>query len=643
MDDTFWGRGTGSPASSYHSTRQFSPWSVCSISISEVQNQVGLFHHSIGGPAFLSPLYASHAVTPLLALLALSESSPQLVLQTLRTLNSIADAHSLSTPDQSRAGASLSDLLYTDDVLRNLAVLILQTSPSMITHQQINLVAVLVSKTCLEGVHRTLLVRSGVLDALAAKLAAWVAATLVYPSSGEQKQSRTWVMPDGNICLRNARLSSILHAISTILQHSPSRASHLVNTPCLSSVFQKLDTDVRAVCEKATAALLAGTKVDSISPSTFMETMLPSLPMSQYRPALEHPMGFPPLDPIKVQGKQSQWPRCISSAVEIFSGTGLEHVSEDESPLVSWLMHVSRVFDEVTSLTAVRLLATLYGLGLVKKSRDSAIALLVVPPLVHMLDKDLKISQNCLHPFDNSMVTPLSNIIKEEAPAVLAMLAVNNPKAQKAAADAGAIKKLSQLLKETYESVPASSSSTLWSSQPVEPTATPTRDEISRLGATGISRSAYHSIKVRETTLVAFAALASDKDEYRKVMIDNGVITFIIRTLRAEDTFFAPPSSGVESFNYENIEQKASYAHCREAILAACGAARALSRSVSTLRTSLMDAGLTAPLFVLLRCNDMGLKVAATAVVCNLVLEFSPMREVSKVRMTYPRQQLIQA
>ena len=41
-----------------------------------------------------------------------------------------------------------------------------------------------------------------------------------------------------------------------------------------------------------------------------------------------------------------------------------------------------------------------------------------------------------------------------------------------------------------------------------------------------------------------------------------------------------------------------------------------------------MDAGLAAPLFLLLKHQDVDLQIAATAVVCNLVLDFSPMRDV---------------
>ncbi|KAL9125147.1 MAG: hypothetical protein Q9217_005604 [Psora testacea] len=579
-----------------------------------------------GGPAFLAPIHASLAVPPLLALLTTSESSPQLVVQILRTLNNIADSHCLSTTNQSKTDASLSTLLYTDSILRNLSVLVLQSSPSIATQQQITLIAALISKTCLEEYHRTLLVHTGVLDALAVKLTAWVATTLALPGNGERTPSSTWVMPDGNIYLRNARLSSILHTIGVIIQHSPSRASHFLNSPCLASMFQKFDTDFRAAYEKATASLPAGIKAGYKPPLTFVETLLPSLPTLHPRSASDHSVGFPPLDPIKVQGRQSQWSRCLSSAVEIFSSHGPEHVGENESPLVPWLMHVSRVFDEVTSLMSVRLLAILYRLRLVKKSRDPTIALLIVPPLVHLLDKDLRISQNALHPFDSSVPTSIGDIIREEVPAVLAMLTINNQRTQNAAADAGAFQKLSQLLKESYEPVAGGLSSAMWSSEPSGPTVALNSPETSRLGPTGISPAAYHFTKVRETTLVALAALASEKDDYRKAIIDNGVIPLIIRTLGAEDVNSAA-SSSVESPYGEDIERKAIYGNCREAILAACGATRALSRSVSTLRTSLMDAGLTAPLFVLLRCQDMELKVAATAVICNLVLEFSPMRE----------------
>ncbi len=119
---------------------------------------------------------------------------------------------------------------------------------------------------------------------------------------------------------------------------------------------------------------------------------------------------------------------------------------------------------------------------------------------------------------------------------------------------------------------------------------------------------------------MALAAIAPFKDDYRKAIIQNGVVPFVIESLKPYEV--SPSAITGES-------SKTPSGNPVAVLLAACAAARALSRSVIILRTSLIDAGVAMPLFALLKHHDMEVQIAATAVVCNLVLEFSPMRDVS--------------
>jgi len=72
---------------------------------------------------------------------------------------------------------------------------------------------------------------------------------------------------------------------------------------------------------------------------------------------------------------------------------------------------------------------------------------------------------------------------------------------------------------------------------------------------------------------------------------------------------------------------------------AACQCARALCRSVSVLRTSVVDSGLGNTLFDIIKTpkEDRRVQVAALAGICNILNDFSPMRV---VRMSYARNKI---
>ncbi|PWZ00575.1 ARM repeat-containing protein [Testicularia cyperi] len=113
------------------------------------------------------------------------------------------------------------------------------------------------------------------------------------------------------------------------------------------------------------------------------------------------------------------------------------------------------------------------------------------------------------------------------------------------------------------------------------------------------------AIRLREACLTALASLTFQQDELRRKLLDTvqpSVLPMVVSSL----TF---PAMGVR--------------------VAACRLTRALSRSISILRTSIVDAGVAPKLVAMLKSADEeeAVKVEAAAAICNLVLEFSPMKK----------------
>ncbi|KAF9382683.1 hypothetical protein CPB97_007018 [Podila verticillata] len=106
--------------------------------------------------------------------------------------------------------------------------------------------------------------------------------------------------------------------------------------------------------------------------------------------------------------------------------------------------------------------------------------------------------------------------------------------------------------------------------------------------------------KLKENALLALAAISQMKEDCRKQVIEAKVLPYIV-------TAMSHPSVGVRA--------------------AACQCTRSLSRSMKNLRTSLVDAGIEAPLFQLLSDDDPGVLSSATATLCNIVLDVSPMKK----------------
>ncbi|KAG0263302.1 hypothetical protein DFQ27_001823 [Actinomortierella ambigua] len=106
--------------------------------------------------------------------------------------------------------------------------------------------------------------------------------------------------------------------------------------------------------------------------------------------------------------------------------------------------------------------------------------------------------------------------------------------------------------------------------------------------------------KLKENSLLALAAISQMKEDCRSKVIDTKVLPHIVAAM-------THPSVGVR--------------------IAACQCTRSLSRSVKNLRTCLVDAGIEEPLLQLLSDSDPGVLSCATATLCNIVLDFSPMKK----------------
>ena len=333
--------------------------------------------------------------------------------------------------------------------------------------------------------------------------------------------------------------------------------------------------------------------------------------------------NFPPLGALGPARGNVRNTRGYSAALETISTEGYSGVEGNETPLIAWLVYVVRAETGVTRLMTAWVLTILYRMGFANHRREVGLALLLVPLLVCMLDKNYAVPSNTPTSYDDSVLQSPEQLIAQHAPTVLSLLVEDHFQLQQAAVDAKAIEKLSQLLKRSFDPLPASPTS-LWTPHPRQRTETSSQDitSPSRIGLFGLSPDTYHRMRMRESVLVALAAIATAKDEYRKTIIDSGVVQFVIDSLKPYDE---------TPLDISDSSQPTSVVtgNPTPVLLAACGAARALSRSVNTLRTSLIDAGLAAPLFVLLRHPELEVQVASTAVVCNLLLEFSPMREVS--------------
>lgn len=570
-----------------------------------------------GGPTFLAPIFASDILPTLLAILSSPDCPPSFCLPILQLLNTIADRLPLQSQDQWPRDTRLAELVFAPEAVSALRRIVAQEYSGSRSQSCIELAAALIGKICTEEIHKTALSECGVLDALAVKIASFVVAQgFVLPGAEDHLQDPGALGDLPSPAPASARLAPILRAVTVIIEQSKWRAEHFLSSPGIVTVFPKqVPRFAPADIKKGPwgSTYLSGSAVPRHPDANPIENLLPSVPLAHVRSSPSS-ANFPPL------GNSGPQRRHSHSYPTPFSLPDASNPDDDENCIVPWLLCILRSENGMARLMAARLVTVLFRLGLAKKHRVPMLGFLVVPILIRMLDKDFQLPEEPGLSHDG-LITPTQRL-KEEAPAVLANLVMDDQELQKHAVDGNALKRLSQLLKETYNPV-AELLRPMWCSEEDSPARDPeSMSPECRLGPTGYSPTLCHVMRYREGILKALAALVPFKDEYRKLVCENGVVPYIIDSLKPRPTD-AP--AGALSMP----KNTAADGNPTPTLLAACGAARMLTRSVSVLRTSLVDAGVAQPLFVLLTHPDLEVQIAATSALCNLALDFSPMKDVS--------------
>lgn len=551
------------------------------------------------GPAFVAPLVAGGVLPPLLSTLTATTIPSRLITEALRTTNIIAEAlASTIRVGGSSHEATLQKQLYTTTVLDDLATIVAQPCTSSAEAEQLCLVTKLLGTTLKESQHKDAVVRAGLLDTLASKLAEYMS-DIVQDSldeAGSRHMSR----------LPQYALAPLLIALAQTINGSLYRTARLlyarsVNTPLGTSYsmdqFQHTNQPMM---------------YDDTN-----EFFLPKLQAVESRTEHGISKNFPALGSFAARSGGDALAFVNSGLV---ATSRLISLSDFGSPILAWLIHLARVREGSERLAALWLLINMIRMTIHSHidgfrdhgNRDRTLAILIVPLIVKMIEESLLKA----HKSDPHVESAYQRDLREKAPKALAKLITDQKELQRAAVDAGVIKLLSQLLKKTFDAAGVVAKKPMWSSanSSTSQTNVTGNTDATRLESNILTPEQTQQFKCRAAALEALAAVAQKEDANRKLVIESGVMQCIVDSL-------VPITIGNDG--------SPSAGNPPSVVAKACDLVTALSRSVAMLRTCLVDGGVAKPIFGLLTNSSITIQIAATKTTSNLVLHFSQMRQVS--------------
>lgn len=556
-----------------------------------------------GGHQFLAPLCAGGAPQALVDALS-PELPPRLTVAILQAIKTLAIFSSANDEDSN--GDDLWPTAFTLESVATFDSILRQPNSSLVEKSHLRLVADIISalpeSAPAAEATKALLVNCGLLDTLASLLVAHAIESRIVLYRGDTSQ-----LPPAP---PQPALPSILSAIAATISGSNYRTHRFILAPCVQDLLLQAGTDTTD--QRAMFGARHGFNNGS-------ECLLPPLHIPTYKTVSHTPSSnnFPALKTLS-NGKQSKGSEDLSRPIN-----DIDHANA----VVGWLLVLTRSMRGLNRLAALRLLALVANaidtepVGSSTKTefqqktreRQRQVALLAVPLAVQLVEAGQ--DGRGLDATDGSKDT---DGVREQACAVLAQLIAGSKELQIAAVEAQAIKHVCPILKKSFDSV--SLAKPMWLSRSTT-LDTPTTADSCRLGVNALPPEISHAMRCRYGALKALAALAAKEDVHRKAIIEHGVVSCIIDSLKP----FPPSVLANAGQNRASITPKDG--NTTAVVLAACRAAQSMSRSVSVLRTSLIDGGIAKPLIQLLHHASLDVQIAATDVCCNLLPDFSPMRD----------------
>ncbi|KAL1892722.1 hypothetical protein Cpir12675_004421 [Ceratocystis pirilliformis] len=569
------------------------------------------------GPQFLDPLFHSNIIVVLTQNVHLTSTHPQIVLAALRALVAISSILRCASNTCALTRANFSDTFFSHVDFESLRVLLLMRGPGPHVHTQANLVATLLGRLSIDIKHRAQIAQAGIIDALATRFASFaVAEGLAVPGAEEACRQYNleayFPAPEYRV-----KLALILEAISNIIGNSKYLACMLIYSPAILAVFPLMSWPPILNEDELWLNITPASECDSEVMGA-MDYMIPLVTV-QY----DHLFSDSNPNPNNIIPS-------VSDPLSVSSNAQGHMDSEQESPLVPFLIFLCRTRkDALDRLMAISVLAALFTAGCgTKASREASIGLLVIPVVLDIMREYDPAACSSYKPSVDSKTTAEWYII-ETAPLVLSRLIQDNSTLQKAAFDGQAIKRLAHLLTTAYTPCPETQIKR-WSPKSIKETSSDFSPMSCRLGDGAQVPLMAHNLKVRENTLRAIACLAAGREKYRKALHeDHPVIGYISESLHVFPT--KPKTKDKDRSNNNVGERDRSYdseygIHTLDVIEAACHAVRVLSRSTKILRTALVDYAVHEPVSKLLQSENLELAISASAVMCNLVVEASPLR-----------------